>query len=1300
MVVLPHINWYEALGTNITGLTPGRTYQIPFYLAPWEVVVPGEAHYLPCREFNVRVAGQDQSYNTPFTGGWSQHIISFTASSMSHVLEIAPMDTRSCVVNFALGVSPLDVIKTAELEGPLPGDSVNFTISIENTGVETLTGVTVESDILERGDGTPLTLTSGPTFVSNSGASAPGTLQPGEVATFEAAYTLTPADTDVGRISNQAIGVGISPTVGRLTAYSRAEVDGDQEPTDVDIPAAPDIRLEKAGQYVDTNASGIPDVGDHIEYVFTLTNTGNVTLDNILVSDDIAVVSGSLPELAAGASDSTAFTASYAITQGDIDEGAVDNSATVRASSPAGVTVEDTAGVTTPLERVYALTLQKSGAYVDTNGNGVADVGDEIHYDFEVTNTGNATLSSITVSDPGALLVQDTITNLGPGLSDSTTVSGIYALTQDDIERGQVDNTAEAVSEPEPGERISSEATSSVPLIRAPSIALTKSGMHQDTNGNGVADVGDSVVYTFTLENTGNVRLSAITVNDPKVSVQGGPLASLDPGQGDTTTFSATYFLTQGDVNAGRVNNTAETFADSVSGQVSDSASAEIILDAAPDALLIKQGTVVDANGNGRADPGETIDYTFRVENTGNVTLTSLSIADPLVAVSGGPLAQLEPGSIDTGTFNATYTILQSDIDAGKVENVATLTAETAAGETIERQSQSDQGVGPTIVTIEHDPDVQLFMTGAFFDTNGNDLSDAGETIRYELSVLNSGNVTLQDLAITSLTVTTPGGSPVTVPVTGTFSGTLLPGDRDDGTFTAEYQLTQDDLDMGFASGSSIVSATAIVSASDDSGMEVSDISDDPNNPAEVDVEGDGEPDDPTIVSLRQGTSLVAAKSGAYHGDGEGFAEAGDEIHYTVEVTNNGNITLAGIAPEDPGPRFNGVAGTGTLSAFTPGAIDLAPGETGTFEAVYQLSGADIRNAQNIVDGIENTAFARGVDPLGRLVVSPEAAALVNLPGILIGKTSAFAEVRRGDRVPYTIKAAALEIGELDPVNVIDFIPIGFSYVQGSATIAGNPVEPSIEGRRIAFEQLTLTEGKSVEIALTLQVSSSVKPGSHENHAWLEDQSGKALTQHAIAVVDVVAEAVFDCGDIIGKVFDDKNRNGYQDAGEGGMPGVRLSSVKGLQIATDVHGRFHVACADLPDRSLGTNYTLKLDPRSLPTGYRITTENPRVVRLTAGKMTQVNFGVSIGRVVRLEVTDAAFEPGEVDLLIDWQDQLRTLVALLEREPSVLRLAYQNGTAGSKNLATRRVRMLKRRIADEWRRAGGRYRLDIETRMLK
>jgi hypothetical protein len=208
----------------------------------------------------------------------------------------------------------------------------------------------------------------------------------------------------------------------------------------------------------------------------------------------------------------------------------------------------------------------------------------------------------------------------------------------------------------------------------------------------------------------------------------------------------------------------------------------------------------------------------------------------------------------------------------------------------------------------------------------------------------------------------------------------------------------------------------------------------------------------------------------------------------------------------------------------------------------------------------------------------------------------------------------------------------------------------------------------------------------------------------ARATVSVLPEHVFDCGDIIGKVFDDKNRNGIQDAEtspytpEPGLPGVRLVTVNGKLITTDKNGRFHVGCADLPDANIGSNFILKLDTRSLPTGYRVTTENPRTVRLTRGKVSKLNFGASIGRVVRFDLTDKVFADGSATPTAKLAGAVTKLVSLLDAEPSTLRLTYFEGGDGNA-LAKKRLSAVRAMIAEEWKSRRGRYKLPVEARIV-
>jgi hypothetical protein len=135
----------------------------------------------------------------------------------------------------------------------------------------------------------------------------------------------------------------------------------------------------------------------------------------------------------------------------------------------------------------------------------------------------------------------------------------------------------------------------------------------------------------------------------------------------------------------------------------------------------------------------------------------------------------------------------------------------------------------------------------------------------------------------------------------------------------------------------------------------------------------------------------------------------------------------------------------------------------------------------------------------------------------------------------------------------------------------------------------------------------------------------------------------------------------------------------------------------LPDQRIGSNFIMKLDPRTLPSGYRLTTENPRVVRLTAGKMTSLDFGVAIGRVVRLDLQDQAFEPGSTELLPQWAVGVDQLIEVLDEEQSVLRLSYIDPGADPE-LAEDRLRQVSDLIRERWERLSGQYRLEIEMRV--
>jgi hypothetical protein len=267
--------------------------------------------------------------------------------------------------------------------------------------------------------------------------------------------------------------------------------------------------------------------------------------------------------------------------------------------------------------------------------------------------------------------------------------------------------------------------------------------------------------------------------------------------------------------------------------------------------------------------------------------------------------------------------------------------------------------------------------------------------------------------------------------------------------------------------------------------------------------------------------------------------------------------------------------------------------------------------------------------------------------------------------------------------------------VEGSARLDGNPREPRISGRELTWDNIELQFNESHTLRLLLVVGAGVSEDEYVNWAQvLNSATGGSVSGEATATVRVIPDPTFDCTDVIGKVFDDGNLNGQQDPGEEGLSGVRVVTARGLISTSDEFGRFHITCAAVPDEDRGSNFILKLDERSLPTGYRLTTENPRVLRATRGKMLRFNFGATIHRVVRIDIADGVFEPDTTELRMQWTHKISQLLEELKKGPSVLRLSYLVDVE-RKGLAPERLEALKKEIIKQWKQSGGGYQLDIE-----
>ncbi|ONI63657.1 hypothetical protein ALI44B_02960 [Leifsonia sp. ALI-44-B] len=499
---------------------------------------------------------------------------------------------------------------------------------------------------------------------------------------------------------------------------------GEVEDYSVELVAAePTLDLEKTVEKVtDVSKDGVTNTSDVLTYAFVVTNPSSVSVTGVTVTDPLpglgALTATDWPSGSAGVlrpGQSVTFRADYTVTQADTDRGSVVNTASASALSPLNQAVDaPDSTTTTPLDRTASLTLTKKGVLAA----GDAEAGDRVDYTFAVTNTGSLTVAQTAIVDPKpglSTLEYDawpgTPGSLAPG--ESVTASATYELTQADIDARSVDNTATVSGVSGAGPVPTVESTVSVPIPSRSEIAIEKTAVFE---GGDTPKPGDRIAYEFEISNVGATTAKDVTVRDelPRLSTltfeqyPSGTDGVLAPGQSVRAT--ASYVLTQEDIDTGTVDNTASAGARTLDGspipEVLDAAN----VDLNNLAVLTIEKRAAFAGGS-HAVPGESVEYSFTVTNEGNVTLTDVQVDDRLPRLSlitfgtwPGEAGQLAPG--ETVTASANYAVTDADIREQGVSNTASATASARSGPVVSEPSVA-------IVPLSPEPKIILAATGA-----------------------------------------------------------------------------------------------------------------------------------------------------------------------------------------------------------------------------------------------------------------------------------------------------------------------------------------------------------------------------------------------------------------------------------------------------------------------------------------------------------------------------------------------------------------------------------------------------------
>lgn len=387
--------------------------------------------------------------------------------------------------NWADGVDPFTV-----------GDEIDYEFIVANSGNATVRGLRIDDAKI-------------------SGVTSEQTrLAPGQATTCTGKYTVTKADLANETLKNTA-------TAHATLTQGNSPIDSNESSAEVPV-GTPHLSIDKT-----VSDGGKRKAGDTVTYTVTLKNDGSTPIDEVRLADpmldkrdirldcDPAGINGGF-RLGVGAS--VTCTAELTVTQDDVDAGQdIANTATADAVYH-GTDLHGAADASFPVSDNSRLGIAKSAQIVDRSGKPAvegdpATPGDTIRYTFEVTNSGDTTISDLAIDDPKLKGAKVDVTceqqKLAPGESTRCTADD-FTLRQADVgdDGREYSNTATADGKGPGGATITSPEDSVTLPVAYPGIELKKT-----TDAQGPKSAGDTVNYTFEITNTGSSPLRGILLH-------------------------------------------------------------------------------------------------------------------------------------------------------------------------------------------------------------------------------------------------------------------------------------------------------------------------------------------------------------------------------------------------------------------------------------------------------------------------------------------------------------------------------------------------------------------------------------------------------------------------------------------------------------------------------------------------------------------------------------------------------------------------------------------------------------------
>lgn len=768
-------------------------------------------------------------------------------------------------------------------------------------------------------------------------------------------------------------GQGIVSQAITLVSQGEPIDDGDTDPSTnftVDFGVVPvtDLQVEKELLATD------PAAGQEIRFRITVTNNGDLEATNITVTDTLPSgltpigvenaspgfnapdISGSDVEVTAdtlAVGDSLQFDIVAEIAASTTDPLIV-NEANVTADQGDTIVDNNSDQAEVPVAIVTDLRLDKSAPTATVDG------GSNLTYTIVVTNDGPSDATGVVVTDTlpaGLTFVSGDVDGDASGVTTdangvvtatigdladeaSQTITLVVAVASDAPD--QIDNSATVSNTPDTDQNPDNDTDNAiVDVLRQVDVGITKTVSANPT-------AGEDATFTFTVENTGTVDARGVTVTDTLDDLFS--FVSFDPGTsgaelnrndqqltfdlgtvagGATATFTVDVGLGASLADSTSIPNTAAvTTSDNDTNPDNDSSTIDVVVGRTVDLTVDKTANLTTAV------PGQPIVYTLTARNDGPSDASGVRIIDTL------PSQPFTVTSVDAGdaTFvntNGQLTFTLGDLAAGTEQSVTvTGTIDASATGTLTNTAEVEGNENEDTTNNQAELSTPLSPQ---FDVTVTKSADAeatpGSNLTYTIEVTNIAGPS--DATNVQLTDTLPAGVQF---VSGSLNGQAATANGNQVTFPA--------ITLSPGSSSTANLTVAIDDAASGTLTNTIDVTSDPG-----DVPGNNSSSVNTL--LVPDVNLTVEKTVS-----SDSAQRGDQLTYTITVTNEGTSAAADVTASDLLPAgvdfVSGSAPDGTpLTANgqdVPVTIgDLAGDESATFTIVAAVNETASGTLQNSV---------------------------------------------------------------------------------------------------------------------------------------------------------------------------------------------------------------------------------------------------------------------------------------------------------------------------------------------------------------